>query len=510
MPSTIALGSIFIECNHFGGAPAELEAFRRSELFYGPKVLERTGGTVGGMLSALGERGAAIRPLIVASACPSAPVTAACYQHLKSELLSRLEREMPVDGVLLALHGAAAVDEIGHLESDLLPAVRAVVGETIPIVASLDLHAYVTGEMVRAADALVAWETYPHRDAFQTGERAARALCDILSGTLRPAMALATVPIVTGAINGQTEGKGPFADVMRLAKSFERRRGVYSTSAFHVHPNLDFPDMGGGGLVITDGNADLARSLAAEIARLYWDRRFDLEPTVYSPAEAVQRGLALDGGPVLLVETADCCGGGAAGDSVAALKALQSAGVQQPSLVPVVDPAAAAACHAAGVGAELSLSLGRHVDPQWGAPHSVRGVVRRLSDGRFEYTGGIWDKQAGNMGPAAWLQVGAIQICIATHPTYDWCREQYELLGMDARTAKFVVVKNPMNYRMAYGDFAKAIFVLDTAGPTPPTLRHVTFNRLRRPFFPRDADIPGMEPRIVSGTQRIFCAKPRV
>ncbi|MBI3862679.1 MAG: M81 family metallopeptidase [Planctomycetia bacterium] len=504
MPNRIALGSIFIECNHFGGAPADLEAFRRSELFYGPNVLERTGGTVGGMLRVLGERETAIRPLIVASACPSAPVTAACYEHLKSELLSRLKTELPVDGVLLALHGAAAVYETGHLESDLLPAVRAVVGEAIPVVASLDLHAHVTEAMIQAADALVAWETYPHRDAFQTGERAAWALCDILSGTLRPAMAMATVPIVTGAINGQTEGPGPFAEVMRLAKSFEQRRGVYSTSAFHVHPNLDFPEMGGGGLVITDGDDNLARSLAGEIAHLYWKKRFDLEPVVYSPADAVQRGLAVKGGPVLLVETADCCGGGAAGDSVAALKALLSAEVREPSLVPVVDPAAARACHAAGVGSELSLSLGHHVDSQWGTPQTVQGVVRRLSDGRFTYTGGIWDKQAGNMGPAACLQVGSMQICIATHPTYDWCREQYELMGMDPRTAKFVVVKNPMNYRMAYGDFAKAIFVLDTPGPTPPTLRHVEFHRLRRPFFPRDAEIPGMQPRIYAGPRRTF------
>jgi microcystin degradation protein MlrC len=507
MPHRIALGSIFIECNHFGGAPADLEAFRRSELFYGPKVLERTGSTVGGMLSVLGERGAAIRPLVVASACPSAPVTADCYQHLKSELLSRLEQEMPVDGVLLAQHGAAAVDGTGHLDSDLLPAVRALVGEGVPIVASLDLHAYVSAEMVHAADALVAWETYPHRDAFQTGQRAAHALCDILSGTLRPAMALATVPIVTGAINGQTEGPGPFADVMRLAKSFEQRGSVYSTSAFHVHPNLDFPELAGGGLVITDGDADLARSLAMEIASLYWEKRFDLEPVVYSPADAVQRGLAVEGGPVLLVETADCCGGGAAGDSVAALKALLTAGVRETSLVPVVDPAAARACHAAGVGAELSLSLGHHVDPKWGTPVVVQGVVRRLSDGRFEYTGGIWDKQAGNMGPAACLEVGAVQICIATHATYDWCREQYELLGMAPRTAKFVVVKNPMNYRMAYGDFARAIFVLDTSGPTPPTLRHVEYHRLRRPYFPRDAEIPGLEPRVFSSARRSFGAE---
>src|SRR5262249_61536469 len=99
-------------------------------------------------------------------------------------------------GVLLALHGSAAVEVIGHLESDLLPAVRRVVGENVPIVATLDLHAHVTEAMVRAADALLAWETYPHRDAFETGCRGARALLDIIEGRLRPTMGLAKSPVL--------------------------------------------------------------------------------------------------------------------------------------------------------------------------------------------------------------------------------------------------------------------------------------------------------------------------
>jgi hypothetical protein len=114
MAASIARGSIFIECNHFGGALADLDAFRRSELFYGSELLSRDGGTVGGMLHVLRESAAEIRPLFVATACPSAPVTAECYRHLKKEMLDRLQRAMPADGVLLALHGSAAVDGAGH------------------------------------------------------------------------------------------------------------------------------------------------------------------------------------------------------------------------------------------------------------------------------------------------------------------------------------------------------------------------------------------------------------
>lgn len=507
MTTSIAIGSIFIECNHFGGVPADIESFRRSELFYDAEVLDRTAGTIGGMLSVLRERSVAIRPLLVASACPSGPVTADCYRQLKRELLDRLQAVRPVSGVLLALHGSAAVEGIGDLEGDLLEAVRAVVGDETPVVATLDLHAHVTEPMVRCADALIAWETYPHKDAFTTGERGARALLDILDGKLRPAMVLAKVPALVSGVLGHTEGPGPFADVMRLAKSFERFDDVYSTSAFLVHPYLDLPDMGGGGLVITNGDFVEAERLARQIAEQFWRNRFDLEPPVFSPADAIARGLQIEGGPVLLVETADCCGGGAAGDSAASLRALLAANVDQPSLIPIVDPIVAAECHAAGEGAEVSVQLGHHVDPKWGEPVSVTGRVQKLSDGRFRYRGGIWDGQAGNMGPSAVLQVGSLQIGVASHGTYEWCGEQYELLGLKARRAKFVVVKNPMNYSMAYGDIVKGEFILNTPGPTPATLSGTQFQNVRRPYYPADGEIPDLQPTIYRSVTRFASKK---
>jgi len=500
MNTSVAIGSLFIECNHLGGTPADLAAFRRSGLFEGDDVLAQRGGTVGGMLTTLRDERVEIRPLLVASACPSGPLTAECYRVLKGGLLSRLAAAMPVGGVLLALHGSAAVEGVGDLEGDLLGAVRNLVGPGTPLVATLDLHAHVSRDMVAAADVLLAWETYPHRDAFETGVRGARAVLDMLAGRLNPTMALAKVPVLVSGVMGHTDGDGPFADVMRLTKSLERLPGVYSTSAFYVHPYLDLPEMGGGGLVVTHDDLPLARSLAGRIAELYWQKRFELEPPVFLPAEAIRRGLAIDGGPVLLVETADCCGGGAAGDSAASLKALLESGIDAsgnaPSLVPIVDPLAARECHLAGTGARVTVAVGHQIDPQWGKPVTVSGVVKRLSDGEFTYRGGIWDGQTGRMGPSACLKVGAIEIAVASDATYEWCGEQYALLGMHPERAKFLVVKNPMNYHLAYGVIARGEFLLETPGPTPATLRGVRYRNLRRPYYPADAEIPGLAPTI--------------
>ena len=493
----VAVGSIFTECNHLGGAPTTLADFERNELRRGADVLSADSGTVGGVLSIARTCRLDPVPLLVASTCPGGPLTSECYRTLKTELLERLRRSSPLDGVLLALHGSAAVEDVGDLEGDLLAAVRAMVGREVPIVATLDLHAHVTEAMVQNADALIAWETYPHKDAFSTGERAARLMQDILEGHCRPTMAMAKVPVLVGGVLGHTEGEGPFADVMRFAKQHEGKDGILSTSVFLVHPYLDLPDMGGGGLVITNGDVDRAVSLAADIARRYWERRFDLDPPVFTPAEAIFRGLAIEGGPILLVETADCCGGGAAGDSVATLKELLRRQLPGPALAPVVDPEAAVLCHRAGAGASVTLRIGHKLDPRWGEPVTVSGTVTWLGNGEFRYTGGIWEGQQGHMGPSAVVESGLVRVLIATHATYDWADEQYRAAGPDARAAKFVVVKNPMNHRLGFAGLYRERFILDTPGPTPAVLHHVKYQRLRRPYYPADRDIPGLTPVVL-------------
>ena len=95
-------------------------------------------------------------------------------------------------------------------------------------------------------------------------------------------MALAKVPVIVGGVCGGTDGNGPFAEIMRFAKAHEGRNGVLSTSVFLVHPYLDLPDMGGGGLVITDNDPDTAVALARQ---MYESRDFSAMPIL---ADALQ------------------------------------------------------------------------------------------------------------------------------------------------------------------------------------------------------------------------------
>jgi microcystin degradation protein MlrC len=491
----IALGSLFTESNHLVGRFTELADFERTEVRRGPEILTATDGVLGGMLHEL--QGVTVLPLLYASAVPGGPLSAACYAALKQEWLDRLRAVLPIDGLLMPQHGAAAVDGLGSLDGDLIAAARALVGPDVPIVVTLDCHAHVTPEMVAHADAIAAWETYPHRDTYTTGQRGARLLLDMVHGRTRPTMAMAKVPVIVGGFMGSTDD-GPFAAFMQRTKAVEAKPGVLSTSAFLVQPQLDLPGMGGGALVVTDNDAARAEREAIALARAYWDLRFELEPRIWAPVDAIADGLRHTAAPVLLLETSDCIGGGATGDSAAALKALVAANPPGNSLAYVIDAEAAASCHRAGEWHRVRLSIGHKLDPQWGTPLEAEALVEKLSTGDFTYSGGIWGGQTGRMGPSACVRIGNVQVLLCSLGTYDWADEQYRSLDMDTRAARFIVVKNPMNYRVGYAGRHSAVYVLDTPGPTPASLRHVPFQRLQRPFFPQD-DVSGLEPTVLRG-----------
>ena len=497
----IGIGSIFQESNQFAATRTDLALFRNSYVHEGDALLQLAGTDceVAGILATCAEEGAQPVPLLAARSVSGGALSDACYTELKETLLARLRAAMPLDGLILAMHGSMVTASQEDPEGDLLDAVRRIVGPDLPIVMTLDLHAHVTARMVSQANALVSFTHYPHDDTYSTGERGASLLLRTVQGNVRPVMALAKVPIVCGACNGQTFGDGPMAHLTRKARRLETQPGILSVSCFQVHPYNDLPGMGCGSVVVTDNDPALAADEAQALAAEFWERRRAFEVEHFTVAEAVARGRQVEGGPVLLVDTADCAGGGAPGDSVALLRELLALEVDEPAFLMVVDPAAAQACARAGIGQTVSLQVGYSLDPAWGQPVSVSGEVRRLSDGSFLYDGGLFGGTWASMGLSAVLQVGSIELLVMSQPTYDWGDEQFRSLGMDVRRARFIGVKNPMNYRHAYRDLMKAAFIIDTPGPTPAHVRNLNYARMQRPFFPLDEEIPDLEiPVVVS------------
>ena len=501
MSLRIAVAQISSESNHFVTGLAGLDFFRTTGyLLEGPELLAlgRSDTEVGGFLSILqSEEQVEVVPLVAARANSGNPLSAECYRSLKRRLLEGLRRHRPVHGILLSCHGSMGVQGLDDPEGDLVSALRNMVGPRVPLALTLDLHGNLTRSMVQAADFLLGYHTYPHRDAFQTGQRTAGLLLRAARGQSRPALALARLPLILTSFNASTEGDGPFARLRRQADRMEQARPeVLSASVFNLGAYIDVPEMGCSALVITEGEEALAGELARRLALQHWGEREAYRVETLTVADAVERGRRIQGGPILLLDTADTTGGGAAGDSIGLVRSLIELRVEEPCLAMVVDPQTVGDCWHREPGSRFSLEVGHRLDPQWGKPLALKAVLRRKSEGRFRYRGGILAGAEVSMGRTVVLQAGSLQLLVVSRPTYEWADEQYRSMGLDPRRAKFVCVKNMMNFRVGYGGIMKDFFVVAVPGPTPADMRMLPFRRIRRPVYPLDAMPETVEPEM--------------
>jgi microcystin degradation protein MlrC len=108
-------------------------------------------------------------PTFAASAVPSGTITRGALDAMRDALVSGLRHAAPVDAVCLALQGAGAADGIDDIESYILRGVREAIGTRVPLIATLDLHANMTQEMLERADTLLGVHCYPHTDSFDCG-----------------------------------------------------------------------------------------------------------------------------------------------------------------------------------------------------------------------------------------------------------------------------------------------------------------------------------------------------
>jgi microcystin degradation protein MlrC len=336
---------------------------------------------------------------------------------------------------------------------------------------------------VEHADALVGYHAYPHTDMYETGERAARLLLRQVRGEVRPTMAWQRIPMIVPPENAQTT-HGPSAEVVGQAREWEAQGAVLAASVFPVQPWLDVPDQGSATVIVTDDDPAAAFRHAHELAEMMWAQRHEYEVELVSVEEAIRRARRVEGGPVVLAESADSTGSGSPGDSPEVLRGLLAAGFDEPAAVYIVDPAAVAAAIAAGVGSEVSLTVGGQLDPAHHEPLPVTGRVHLLADGTLTYKGKGFSGVRANVGRAAVLQVGSIAVLLSERPGLTMDPEIYRAHGIEPRDLKIVAVKSPNFFRANYEPFAAEILMVDTPGVSPSNLRAVPFRHVRRPLWP--------------------------
>lgn len=483
----IAIGSLLQETNTFSAKLTRREDF---QIHAGNALLEsaRVEQTeVYGFVDVLSRKqGVQIIPLIGGWAVSSGRMLQKDFIPLVDQLLDSLRNAGPIDGVLLALHGAWAAEGIDSADGYVLEQVRRLVGADIPVIASLDLHASIGNAMASSANALVGYQTCPHVDTADTGRRAAELMSSTITGAKRPTMAVRKLPLVTQA-EQMISDRGVFRQLLDLARDVERRPGVLSTSLFPCQPWLDVEELGWCSVVVTDNDPMLAGRYADELAQAMWSRRQDFVISLPTVDEALEQALKIEGGPITLGEGADGTMGGSPGDSAYILEGILRKGLSHlPTAAVVVDPPAVARAIDAGVGQTITLSVGGALNPEYARPVAVTGRVKLISDGEFFYKGSCYKGRRVQMGRSAVLQINAINLLITERPMPTTDPEMYRSHGIEPLEMKLVLCKSPLSFRMDYEPISKAVMSVDSPGCCRADLTQLPFQRIPRPMFPFD------------------------
>ena len=482
----VAVGGIYHESNTFFSRPMTLEAFKESQLHYDREVIERwrdTCSEMAGFLEGAARFGFEVIPTLMAWGMPSGKVTDEAFESLADALLTRLQAALPLDGVLLSLHGAMVSDSCEDADGEILRRVRALIGVKIPLVVTLDFHANLTPEMAQWADALIGYDTYPHVDQVERGIEAAEVLNRIRREDLRPGMALALRPLLPHILRQCTE-RTPMSEVLEAAHEYERKPGMISVTVCAGFPYTDVSQAGFGVVAVAE-NGDLATRAAEELANLVWERRADFVCEIPRPACAVKEAIAEREGLTILVDIGDNVGAGTPGDGTVLLGELlrQRAGS---ALVLLCDPSAVSACTAVGIRENITLNVGGKSDRHHGQPIEISGRVRCLHEGVYRNLGPMRDGVLEDQGRTAVVDTGGILVVLTERRMPMWNLEQLRSIGIEPTSLRIIVVKAAIAYRAAYAPIAKRIIEVDTPGLSAADVRRFAYAKLKRPIYPLD------------------------
>ncbi len=371
------------ESNSFNPVLSGFEEFEIRK----PMRLKKAGATIDGMIACVQENGMIPVVGLCMRAKSGGPVDHAVVDNFVEKTAKELKNAGRIDGVLVSMHGATLSDVSDDVCGDILEKIREEVGENMVVSIACDLHANVTEKMMRYADYICGYQTYPHIDHYQVGYRAAMLAIRHIRGD-RAKMACVSVPIMASA-HGYTTGTGALSNLMRRAEAMVEEGKILDFTVFQVQPWLDIKEIGSVIVVIAcDENA--AKAAACDLAMEEFDIRREIQgEKLYSVSEVIKEALDNDTDkPVILVDSADSPNAGATGDNAAVLEALLPYSDKLHAAVSITDPIAVEKAFSVGVGNKCDFMIGAALAPGLSRPVCVKNaLVKSLHDGDFTLYG---------------------------------------------------------------------------------------------------------------------------
>jgi microcystin degradation protein MlrC len=503
----VAVLGMHLESNAF--APVcRAEAFRSNCYLVGDDIVAdaraanfRQPAEIPGFFREMDRLGVAWKPvpILVTAAEPSGPCDQRFLDATLGEMRRRLMDAGRLDGVYFSAHGGMTATGSEDPDGDLFAMVRDVVGPKVPLIATLDLHANVSGRMVETTDVLISYVTNPHVDQQERAAEAARAMVEIWGG-MKPETAFIRLPIVAPTVTLLT-AQGPYADLINYGR--EAKAGAILNVS--VVAGFAFSDLKKNGLAVLVTARDdkgAARRLAEDIAQRAWAMRHRFQKRLTSLEDAVAR--AVRNGedrslpPLILADVADNPGGGGSGNTTWLLKALHEAGAKGVILGVFYDPKLALAAHEQGKGAAFMATFNSAGETEFAKRFQAPVKVVALSDGACVGRRGLWAGRAMSIGKAALLDVGGfVQVVVVSVRKQCADPVMFEMFGLDIARARTVVVKSRGHFRAGFDEFfgPDQVIEVDAPGLTSPVLSRFAFKNLPRPVFPLDQDAYWEGPR---------------
>jgi microcystin degradation protein MlrC len=414
---------------------------------------------------------------MVAGAQPSGTTTRHAYETLRDELLNDLRQALPVDMVLLGLHGAMVADGYDDCEGDILSRVRQIVGPDVVIGAELDPHNHLSATMLEQANLLICYKEYPHTDVKERALELVDLCAAIVEKRVRPTLAVVDCEMIV-LMHTSRDPARAFVDRIQ---SLEGHDGVLSISVTHGFPWGDVADMGTKIFVYTDNDLAKATVLARQLADELIAMRERFAPAYPDLDSALDEALAFNGGPVVISDGADNPGGGAASDSTFLLRRMLERGISNAVLGPLWDPVAVRIAFDAGVGAQLPLRIGGKISPLSGQPLDLQCTVKALTPSLIQ-TG--LSNTPTPMGDCALVHAQGIEILLCSLRNQAMGTDLFTGVGCELAQRKIIVVKSSQHFYASFSKIAAKVIYADAPGSVARDLNTLPYRKVRRPKWP--------------------------
>lgn len=486
---TILTGEFMQETNRYAEGLTKYENFKIRNMTYGEEAIRDRYRGSNTEISAFFD---VFDPLedyrfiapITLSASPGPVVAQEMWDLFMNELAKAIQKEPRIDGILIALHGAMATEEMEDAEGEILERLRTLVGPDVPIMTTLDLHVNMTQKMIDNADALFVYDRYPHIDSYETGLRAAKCMLNTLEGKQHPVMAWKKLDFILPYMPDQEPVFAPF---LEHAQALRETEGMINVSICHGFFASDIYEQGVAVIAVSDGDPVLAQKTADELGDALFAARRTLRRKFFTAEEAVRKAMNSDCFPVVLADVSDNPGSGASTDSTLLLKTMLEMKVTDAAVAVMFDPETVKQAIAAGIGSTIPVKLGGKLAPMvTGGPIECTAYVKAITDGRFRVRDKMNQGIIANFGDCVLLQIDGVQVIVCSYHSQPYDLEIYRHIGIQPQDMKILMVKSAAHFRASFGKVAAKILDVEAPAQAPQNPEMLPLERSRRPIYPLD------------------------